>query len=424
MSELIQKTDDRATIRWKLLTSASIAALVVSANGIGHAWAADSDGDRPLVWVELGGQLEQLSDSNEALSPPFMASITQPSLLKALNVQKPPAYAISEDAKITFQPENSDWLFSAGVQYARFGAKRHHHQQTANKLVYEHFHLNPPFSAKYIGPKYYYPSKNVRFADGVANSSDRQLILDFQAGKDVGLGLFGGQSSSVLSAGVRIAQFTSKSDVRLSAMPDLQYPTASITSKYELFAFNNAHIRFHNYAATASAERDFRGLGPSLSWNASTPIAGNVQDGEITLDFGLNAAVLFGRQRAKGHHRTVSKAYYLTAKSGGFGTFTHAGKQVRQINFENLHGFEGPNGAQLPTAQHTNSAPFDRTRNVMVPNFGGFAGLSVRYSDVSFNFGYRADFFFNAIDGGLDMRKEENRGFFGPYASISIGLGD
>ena len=29
-----------------------------------------------------------------------------------------------------------------------------------------------------------------------------------------------------------------------------------------------------------------------------------------------------------------------------------------------------------------------------------------------------------ATDGGIDTRKSENRGFFGPYASISIGLGD
>ena len=59
-----------------------------------------------------------------------------------------------------------------------------------------------------------------------------------------------------------------------------------------------------------------------------------------------------------------------------------------------------------------------------MPNLGGFAGLSYRMQDFKVSFGYRADFFFNAIDGGIDTRKEENRGFFGPYASISVGLGD
>jgi hypothetical protein len=39
------------------------------------------------------------------------------------------------------------------------------------------------------------------------------------------------------------------------------------------------------------------------------------------------------------------------------------------------------------------------------------------------SFGYRADGFFGAIDGGIDTYKSYNRGFFGPYANISIGLG-
>jgi iron complex outermembrane recepter protein len=426
MSELINIRDDRATIRWKLLTSVSAAALLVSVSGIGQAQADDNDGDRPLIWVELGGQLEQLSDSQEALSPPFMASISQPSLLKALNVQKPPAYAISEDAKITFQPENSDWVFSASVQYARFGAERHHHQQTANKTVAESFNLvlPPPYGTHHIGPKYYYPSGHVKFADGVANVSNSQFVLDFQAGKDVGLGLFGGRGSSVLAAGLRIAQFTSKSNVQLRAEPDVQYPTAAITSKYELIAFtNNDPIRFHDYAAMASARREFRGLGPSLSWNASAPVAGNSQGGEIAVDIGLNAAVLFGRQRASGHHRTTNKAYQVSSMSGGGGSFYRSGKKIKQIHFENHHGFEGGNGAVLPTAQNTNAASFDRARNVTVPNLGGFAGISMRYQDAKLSFGYRADFFFGAMDGGIDMAKKENRGFYGPFASVSVGIG-
>jgi|HubBroStandDraft_2_1064218.scaffolds.fasta_scaffold44336_3 hypothetical protein len=37
--------------------------------------------------------------------------------------------------------------------------------------------------------------------------------------------------------------------------------------------------------------------------------------------------------------------------------------------------------------------------------------------------GYRADFFFGAMDGGLDTAKKENVGFYGPFATISVGLG-
>jgi len=72
---------------------------------------------------------------------------------------------------------------------------------------------------------------------------------------------------------------------------------------------------------------------------------------------------------------------------------------------------------------YQHSADHDRSRSVVVPNVGGFAGLSFRYSNAKVSFGYRADFFFGAMDGGLDMARKENQGFYGPFASISIGLG-
>jgi hypothetical protein len=63
-----------------------------------------------------------------------------------------------------------------------------------------------------------------------------------------------------------------------------------------------------------------------------------------------------------------------------------------------------------------------RSRNVTVPNIGGFAGLSFKYPNAKVSLGYRADFFFGAIDGGIDARKTYDRSFYGPYATVSIGL--
>jgi hypothetical protein len=37
--------------------------------------------------------------------------------------------------------------------------------------------------------------------------------------------------------------------------------------------------------------------------------------------------------------------------------------------------------------------------------------------------GYRADFFFNAMDGGNDARRSEKIGNYGPFVTISFGLG-
>ena len=64
-----------------------------------------------------------------------------------------------------------------------------------------------------------------------------------------------------------------------------------------------------------------------------------------------------------------------------------------------------------------------RSRSVTVPNLGGYAGLSVRYNDAKISFGYRADEFFGAMDGGQATAKRENRGFYGPYLNLSLGFG-
>lgn len=54
------------------------------------------------------------------------------------------------------------------------------------------------------------------------------------------------------------------------------------------------------------------------------------------------------------------------------------------------------------------------------------AGSWVRrggFKNFKMNAGYRADLFFHAMDGGIDTRKSENVGFYGPFASVSVGLG-
>jgi hypothetical protein len=414
MSKTNNMRDDSKGLRWQLLVTVSAAALLASSYG---AEAANEDSDRPLLWIELGGQLDQLSNKQETLAPPFMGSITQPGQLSALDVQRPTAFAIDAEGKISFQPEDSNWVFSAAVRYGRSQRNRANHQQTKNPKI--------PFDFNFCSFGYcsqgkygsFYPSSHVKFADGRSSQNERHLILDFEAGKDVGLGRFGEHGSSVISAGVRIAQLNSKSNVALRAEPDVNYPSAPLTTflQYRGFGYNNS-INFHDYAASETATRSFHGIGPKVSWDASATIAGSEGNGEITLDWGLNAAVLFGRQEAEGHHQTTVKTYHMT----------HFNKRSNQGGPYDKVGYFGWGdcGCQKgPISQQTNVADINRARSVTVPNFGGFAGLSFRYTGAKISLGYRADFFVGAIDGGIDTRKSENRGFFGPFASVSVGLG-
>jgi len=378
MSELINKNDNCATIRWKLLTGVSALALTAHLASAGVAKAEDAS--QPQVWIELGGQLSRLDAAVEPFAPPVMDN--RPSIFApSQKFEKAPLYSIDEDGKISFQPENSDWIFSASIRFGHSRYNRDQHQQTHPKT----FHLTvgsyPPI------PKYPGAAK---FADTSARNSEHHLILDFQAGKDVGLGMFGGKGSSTVNLGVRFAQFTGKSDIALKSDPDWHF---SYRSKYG-YKLTNGQV-YHSNQANLRASRSFHGVGPSLSWNGSTLFAGNPDSSELTFDWGVNAALLFGRQRAKVHHQTTGQ--YRSA--GKYGRFRHVTYQPTPVNKT-------------------------RSRNVTVPNVGGFAGLSFRYADAKVSFGYKADMFFGAIDGGIDARKNENRAFFGPFASVSVGIGD
>lgn len=419
MSELMKTRSNRRDFRWQLLTTVSALALVGAAYRSGDAKAADQDTDRPTVWIELGGQLESISGESENFSPPFIAGITHSDLLSALNVQHAPAHAFGIDGRVSFQPNGSDWVFSASLRYGRSQAIRHKHHQTANAHVYKYPRT---FYGYNVGGVTYYPSNNVRFADGTAKLHESHAILDFQAGKDVGLGMFGSHGSSTLNLGVRIAQFMSKASVGLQAEPDLQYPGTPIVSFAGLYAFMNAHVHFHDFAATFDSTRSFRGVGPELSWDASTTLAGDRSDREITFDWGLNGAVLFGRQKVAERHKTVTKSHYVTHFQTTFGGMNgaHPGHFRGPCT---AHPFNSPSGTTGACAHHTSSASRNRSRFSVVPNIGAFAGLSFRYSNAKVSFGYRADFFFGAIDEGVDVRRAEDIGFNGPFATISVGLG-
>ena len=400
----------RVNIRWQLLASVSAAALLASAYGAGNALAADSD--RPTIWIELGGQLEGLSDAQEPYTPPFAPLLASEGMLPASRVQTLPRFGLAADGSISFQPDDSNWVFSASIRYGRSQSGKKQHQQFHNGTFPVHFSFYGSYQN--IGTKY--PSSHVKFENASAKQSERHVILDFQTGKDIGLGLFGKNVSSVLSAGVRIAQFSSKANLNMRVEPDVHYNTKPITTfpAFLQFYFYGSPVHFHDFAVTTDNERSFHGIGPSMSWKASLPFAGNPDAGEMTLDWGVNAAFLFGRQTANGHSQTITKTYYRA----GF------------VQSNNAPGVGQPgihNGAFHRTAslvQHTQPGDHDRTRSVTVPNLGGFAGISLAWPNAKLSLGYRADFFVGAIDGGIDTRKSENRAFYGPYASISIGIGD
>ncbi|HEV2561059.1 MAG TPA: hypothetical protein VGT78_02855 [Rhizomicrobium sp.] len=383
--EPMNKMMNTRKIRTGLLATASSVALLGYVCAAGESLAASGDDVQPMLWVEFGGQAERASDTPELFAPPRLFNLAPPSVLSVLTrSQEFPPFTTGFEGKISFQPEDSDWILSAGIRYGRSGSTRHLHHQTAG--------LGPvpfTFEGKY---KYLTPYKVV-YADVHSATRESHAILDFQAGKDLGLGLFGTHGESIVSAGVRFAQFTADSHATIHARP-----IYSLGAHMGIPGFVISAPTFHqaNYTGIVHSARNTRAIGPSLSWNASLPVAGDISDMTLNVDWGVNGAVLFGRQRASVHHQT--KGYYRK----GFANATP----------KYSHGY-----TNLPTS-HT------RSRNVAIRNAAAFVGLSLRSPHAKLSLGYRADFFFGALDGGIDTRKSENREFYGPFASISVGLGD
>jgi len=381
MSELIN-TQKHESFRRNLLTNVSMLTLLGTVCASPNALAA-SDEDRPTVWIELGGQLERLDTPQAIFSPPFF-DIANPAVLGAMiDSQRPARYDTGLEGKISFAPEGTDWVFSVAARYGQVKNARHLHYETPGL---------PPFLEHEISAAGDTVTPSLRnLGDGQTKSAESHTVLDFQAGKDVGLGVFGIRADSVIGAGVRYAQFSSRSDVTIHARPVVGY---SAPVPYTLIKYHGTvrhGFRQTNYAVLHST-RSTHAVGPSVSWDGSVPVAGHSDAMMVAFDWGLNAAALFGRQRTREDHRTT-----------GYNLHFNVNAKI--------------------TARYATGVTHDRSRSVFIPNVGGFAGISLKFPNAKVSLGYRGDFFFNATDSGIDARDAADQNFYGPFATISIGLG-
>jgi hypothetical protein len=355
MSELVQSHRPQSRLRYVLLATVSSVVLICAAFS---QRACASEDDHPIVWIEVGGGLEQISaDETEWLPPNLTPQIANP---KPEPFGKLPVTGFDADVELSFTPEDSNWVYSASLRYGRaqHGPKNSHDQSYKFHNLFNYFHSK-------------YQWTNYDFANTAQQSHSRHAIIDFMAGKDVGLGFLGGKS--VISAGLRIAQLNETTEGRLTAFVSATqlYSPGEVGHKAELIA-----------------ARSFSGIGPEVTWDASAPLIGSLSGG-FSFDWGVNAAILFGRQKAAVSLHTKDIRYYPSHQT---------------------------------VLSQSSQAPL-RNKTVVVPNVGGFAGLSWHLPNAKLSLGYRADFFFSAIDGGLESAKKETRGFYGPFATVSIGIG-
>lgn len=376
----------------KLMTTVSAVVLTFALSEVAQA----ADTDAPMVWLEGGWHYQAVKETDEPFLPSFANLIPSSGLSDSpSSVQRPLAYSYGADGKILFRPENSDWIFSAAFTYGRAQGHKRIHAETAPGSA-TLFQSIPAFDVTYavkIAPL------ARRAIDFSGSNKESHVIVDFSAGKDVGIGMFGVGRSAV-DIGIRFAQFRSRSSAQLFADPDFHVSYYHETFKTN---FRSQFVTvyevlpnpvWHNDYSSAIEKRRFEGLGPSISWNSSVPIAGNLDDAALDVDWSVNAALLFGRQKTRSEHKTTAEYH----------------NKRRYFDF---------NGHKTCC---TAVGPIDRSHRVTVPNIGGFAGMSLQWANAKVSIGYRGDFFFGAIDGGIDTRRATTRGFYGPFASISVGV--
>jgi hypothetical protein len=389
MSELITLRKDNSNLRLGLLATTSAVVLAACVVPVQSANAAD----RPEVWIEGGWQFETMTGRNDVLVPPLdeltTAGFTSvPSVTGFLgqasggfpsftDIENVLGRSSGAEGSISFQPKGSDWILNVSARYGRaqgrrdVAQRRDSYGQSAYYNIGSHVYKGKPHFTNYV-------------QQSVVNG-ETHAILDFQIGRDVGLGLFGQKSEGVFSFGARYVQMNTHSDGHAYAAPGVRFYRVG-------GAFNKYHFENHyqNSASVIERSNNFQGIGPSLSFSDSVGLLDGPADGLIALDWGANAAVLFGRQKAKADYSTVTRAYHITI---------------------------APDSTAGTTVHRT------RSRRVTVPNLGGFAGLSYRFPNAKISAGYRADFFFGALDRGLDEHHSSTTGYHGPFATISIGLG-
>lgn len=392
MNELANQIGKHPAFKYRLLATASACALIGIAS-VSPARAEDET-DRPTVWIELGGQLERIEANQKAFAPDFTAQFNSDGFLSPGQVERTPNYANGIEGKISINPEDSSWVFSAAIRYGRSNTAKTSHDQLATPPVVHRIISIPAFG--FYTAQTGHPNA-LRFADAASHTDESHMVLDFQAGRDVGLGILKG--SATLNVGVRFAQFNSRSRVNMTANPGGVVPYKYATQ----YNGNAVYIKLPNfgsetwdiYHASAVISRSFKGIGPSLSFDDSIPLLGSPGSMQVNFDMGGNGALLFGRQKADIRHKTNDDRPVIP----------------HVYNFVPM----------TPYYHHSYNRP--RSRSVVVPNIGGFAGLSFNYANAKVKLGYRADFFFGAMDGGIDARKTYDRNFYGPFAAISIGLG-
>jgi len=353
-------------------------------------FGARHEGPYPFT-VEFGGQVQRHDAPYSTIEPSFTSLF--PAQIDPLATQHQKLdWGDGREVKLTYDPR-SNWKVTLGARYGKTNgvAKSIVGMQDPDyscRGYYKYGQSAPPCPPD----KYKFHDHN--YENSTIRTKVEHTVVDFDVRRDVGLGLLGNESSGSVGLGLRYADLRSETDAHIFGIPDWIMPP-DIFVIYPDFTYSIASTRHTEYDASLIAKREFKGAGPTLSWEQSTKLLGNSELGRLSLDTALSGGVLFGKTKTS--ITGDEKADYFHAKF--------------------LYNFTSPD--------QSTTTPIDihRSKSRTVPVADLSLGLSYSVDRFKMGAGYRWERYFNAIDGGYQQSDQKDRTIDGPYFKIAVGFG-
>jgi len=357
-------------------------------------FGARNAGPYPFT-VEIGGQIQRQDAPYQTVQSGFENAFSDSLNIFGAAQNRDLDWGDGRDLKVTYRPEGGAWSTSVAYRFGKTNnslTRLNRLEKQPNECVlgaaYVAYYGNicDPNNPKYDPTNVTYTT---RWASATARDREEHTLVDFTVGRDVGLGF--GQSS--ISLGLRYGEFKSDTAVTMMGVPDRYVPDGWIIP-------GPKYTNFHQYDASFAARREFKGAGPTVSWEGDAPLLGNTDIGRVLADWSLTGGVLLGRQE--------------TAITG-----------EGEVANRRLH-ISVPTAETVETLSTTTLPPVDihRSKQVSAPFVGGALGLSYAVDRFKIGAGYRWERYYNVLDAGDAEHKSYDRTIDGPYFKVSVGFGD
>ncbi len=350
------------------------------------------EGPYPFT-LEIGGQVQRQDAPYEPVRPgvsePFSDAL-DPTGAQNRDLD----WGDGRSVRLTYRPD-ALWAVSAGVRFGRTNNDVGRvHLEEFGDIGCNWAANNPKYVTNCIEGGISFTTA-YNWLDASARDREEHLVADFSVGRDLGLGGLGGLKSTV-GAALRYGGFKSETAMQMEGVPDWDLPDAGvndINNKYP-----SSPSSFHQNEAHLTATREFKGVGPMLTWDATLPLLDEESLGRLGVDWSVAGGALFGKQTT-----SVSGEEEVRYWTGEYG------------------GVVGP--PRLATPVSTSQVSAERSRSVTVPVADLSLGLFYELDRVKVSAGYRWERYFDVLDVGDDEPRDADRTIDGPYFKLSVGFG-